>query len=166
MTTTVYVWLLSPGNVGHVSLKIDNEYASFWPSQAAGKKDFKIGQTHEPAFPSSYKVDKRLEGKDCDHTVIFQNLNEEVMIKCWQEFRANPKRYNMLKQNCSTVVAWLLEIGSGVAPGGGKGIKINDWASNSLQKVLFTIRFFGNQIDMWTPNDVHRYAMQIKSTKG
>ncbi|MES2673660.1 MAG: DUF4105 domain-containing protein [Pseudomonadota bacterium] len=166
MTTTVHIWLLSSGNVGHVSLSIDNQYISFWPSGAAGKKDFKIGQTHEPSFPSSYKIDKRLERKDCDHTVTLTKMDEKLMLKCWAEFKQNPKRYNMVKQNCSTVVAWLLEIGSGVLPGGSKGISINDWVSNPFQKLIFKIKYFGNQIDMWTPNDVHRFALQIKSTKG
>ncbi|MCW8999972.1 MAG: hypothetical protein OQK04_14780, partial [Kangiellaceae bacterium] len=64
MTTTVYIWPNLPSETGHVSVQINNTYISFWPNSAAkAKKDIKIGQTHIPAFPTSYKVDCRLEGK-------------------------------------------------------------------------------------------------------
>ena len=166
MTTLVHIWTLTSGNVGHVSITVRNEYISFWPSEAAGKKDFKIGQTHEPRFPASYKVDKKLERKECDFEIILNKMDEDLMIKIWKEFKANPQKYNMVKQNCSTVAAWILEAGSGVSPGGSKGVSIDEWVKNPFQKLFFKIRFLGNQINMWTPNDVHRFVLQIISAKG
>ena len=56
---TLYVWKLRADNPGHVSMQIGNTYISYWPSDAAGKKDVKVGQTHEPAFPKSYATDER-----------------------------------------------------------------------------------------------------------
>lgn len=47
MIVTVNVWKLRPENPGHVSLQIGSVYMSYWPSNAAGKKDVKIGQTHD-----------------------------------------------------------------------------------------------------------------------
>ena len=166
MTTSVHIWLLSPSNVGHVSLTIDATYASFWPGDAAGKKDFKIGRTHKPAFPASYKTDKRLEGRDCDKTVVLNGLQEALMIDAWETFKADPKHYNMVNQNCSTIAAWLLEIGSGLSPTIDKGIRINEWVTNPVQRFVFKLRYLGNQIDMWTPDDVWRYALQVKSYMG
>lgn len=162
MTATVYVWMLTPSNVGHVSIQVDAMYMSYWPSQAAGKKDFKIGQTHDPAFPSSYKVDKRLENKDCDQQLIIKGLNETLMLDTWLEFKANPDRYNMVSQNCSTVVAWLLEIGSGLSPTVDKGVEIDQWAPNNLMRFVLKLRYLGNHIDMWTPDAAFNYALQVK----
>lgn len=166
MATIVHIWTLTSGNVGHVSISVKDRYVSFWPSSPAGKNDFKLGETHEPNFPGSYRHDKKLERRECDFNVVLGNLDEDLMIKLWEEFKNNPKKYNMVKQNCSTVAAWLLEAGSGISPGGAKGININEWVKNPFQKLFLKMKFFGNQIDMWTPNDVHRFALQIASVKG
>jgi len=163
MTTKVYVWTLSSANVGHVSLLVGTEYMSYWPSQPAGKKDFKIGQTHAPAFPSSYKVDKRLEGKESDHKVEINGLNEALMIDTWNQFKSSPDRYNMVSKNCSTVAAWMLEIGSGLSPNVDKGIQIDRWAPNNLMRFILKLRYLGNHIDMWTPDAAWTYALQVKS---
>lgn len=45
---TLYVWKLRADNPGHVSMQIGNTYISYWPPDAAGEKDVKVGQTHEP----------------------------------------------------------------------------------------------------------------------
>ena len=165
MTTTVHIWRNASGNVGHVSLSVGTQYVSFWPSDSAGKKDVKIGTTHEPAFPSSYKVDRRLEQRDCDHAVTLHKIDEPALLKCWETFKTNPKSYNMVKYNCSTVVAWLLQEGSAMTPGSTSGISISDWVTNPIQRWLLKLKYFGDQIDMWTPDDVHRYGLQIKSAE-
>ncbi|WNZ58474.1 hypothetical protein ACJJIQ_07295 [Microbulbifer sp. ANSA003] len=163
MAITVHVWKQKTGNVGHASITIDNTYISYWPSSAAGKKDFKIGRSHSPSFPSGYRVDRRLEGGDADQNILIDGLNETKMIEAWENFKGEQKHYNMKDQNCSTVVAWLLETGSGFASPGKGGIKISDWAASPIHRILFQLRFFGNHIDMWTPNDVLAYALQIRS---
>lgn len=81
----------------------------------------------------------------------------------WKDFKANPENYNMLRMNCSTVVASLLESGSGVSPTVDKGIQINQWIQSPVKKLFLQLRFLGNHIDMWTPDDVMHYALQIKS---
>jgi len=71
MATTVYAWLISGNNPGHVSLQVSHAYMSYWPESAAGKKDFKIGQTHEPVFPTSYKEDEIIdENAFCLHAPL------------------------------------------------------------------------------------------------
>lgn len=166
MSVIVYVWKNSPSDIGHVSLQINDTYVSFWPKSAAkAKNDIKLRQTHESAFPSSYKVDRRLEQKESDNKILIKNLDEELMIDYWNDFKNNQKRYNMLNSNCSTVVASLLEIGSGVAPLKSPSIGINEYVNNKYMRWVLKLRFFGNYIHMWTPNDVMVYALQIRSCK-
>lgn len=166
MTTTVYVWKNSPSETGHVSIQVKDTYISFWPNSAAkAKKDIKIGRTHDPAFPSSYKVDCRLEAKEADCEISINKLDEELMIRYWNTFKDKPDQYNMLKSNCSTVAAALLELGSGIPPNHTPSIRINDYINNPFMRWLLKLRFMGNHIHMWTPNNVRRYVLQIKSRK-
>jgi len=164
MATIVYVWFNSPTDVGHVSLQVGEVYMSFWPRDAAkAKADIKIGQTHAAAFPSSYKVDVRLEGREADSVTRLNRLNEDEMKSHWQRFKLKPDHYNMRKSNCSTVVAALLELGCGVGPTHTPCVRIKDYVNNPFLKWTLKLRFLGNYIRMWTPTDVRLYALQIKS---
>ena len=66
MATTLYVWKISPTNVGHVALQVDDVHMSYWPSEAAGKNDVKPGDTHDVMFPRSYAHGRKLERKPAD----------------------------------------------------------------------------------------------------
>jgi hypothetical protein len=150
-------------DVGHVSLQVNNTYISFWPQSAAkAKKDIKLGQTHEPVFPSSYRVDQRLERRQADSVITLNNLDETVMIDHWSKFTNNPDKYNMLSSNCSTVVAALLEAGSGIEPPNTPKIRIGDYVDNPYLRWVLKLRFMGNYIHMWTPNDVKLYALHVQ----
>ncbi len=162
MNVTLYVWKLRPDNPGHVSLQMGSAYASYWPSDAAGKKDVKIGQSHEAAFPSSYAVDSRLERKPCEEQRTLAGLDVSAMIEAWSQFRATPRRYNMVEHNCSTVIASLLEMGSGVKPSFVSSVAIDDHATSVAQRLFLRVRFFSSSIRMWTPDAVLRYADEIK----
>lgn len=85
------------------------------------------------------------------------------MIAVWEDFKNDLTKYNMVKQNCSTIIALLLEAGSGLSPTVDKGLKIDEWAESPAAKILLKLRYLGNHIDMWTPNDVWLYALQVKS---
>ncbi len=84
----------------------------------------------------------------------------------WLKFKQQPDQYNMRKSNCSTVVASMLELGSGVAPNHTPSIKISEYVGNPYLRWTLKLRFLGNYIEMWTPNDVRLYALQIKSKLG
>lgn len=161
MDVTVHIWRLRKDNPGHVSLQIGPTYVSYWPSDAAGKKDVKIGQTHDVAFPRSYATDIRLERRSCDESRILHGLAGERMVQAWEAFRLQPRQYNMVEHNCSTVVAALLELGSGVRPSFVPGVAIDDHAGNLAQRVFLRARFFSSTIRMWTPDAVLRYADEI-----
>jgi len=165
MDVTVYVWKLRKDNPGHVSMQVDGTYMSYWPSDAAGKKDVKIGQTHEAAFPKSYQSDRRLERKECDARITLQGLATQQMLEAWSQFRQNPQRYNMIEHNCSTVIAALLELGSGVKPSFVPGVAIDDHAGTLAQRIFLRIRFLSAAITMWTPDAVLRYAEEIRMVR-
>ena len=167
MTTRIHIWLNSPDDVGHVSMQVDDVYMSYWPAGAAkGKTDIKYGQGHEPSFSSSYRVDVRVERKEADTSIRIDGLDEQQMKSHWASFRQKPDHYNMRKSNCSTIIAALLELGSGVAPNHTPSVRISDYVNNPYLKWTLKLRFLGNYIHMWTPNDVRLYALQVKSRRG
>lgn len=163
MNVTLYVWLLRPDNPGHVSLLVDNVYMSYWPTEAAGKKDVKIGQTHPAGFPKSYAADRRLEGKECDAHRLIPRLDTAVMVSAWNALRDNPTRYNLVDHNCSTVIAALLELGTGMKPLFAPSVRIDDHATGWSQRLFLRMRFLSTSIRMWTPDAVLTYADEIRA---
>src|SRR5712692_6529138 len=115
--TSVHIWFTDADGVGHTSMQVGTDtYVSYWPGGggAAAKKDIKLKQTHEAAWISGLRGDQRLEGRAPDATVQLNRLNETAMIEAFQALKADAPRYNMLRHNCSTVIAYLPETGSGV----------------------------------------------------
>ena len=165
MDVTLYIWRLSPTNVGHASLKIGDTYISYWPAESAGKKDVKLGQSHQAGFPSSYAVDRRLERKHADEEFTLTGLDTSKMVEAWEQFKLTEPRYNMVEQNCSTVVAAMLQVGSGLQPSFVPAVAIDDHAKSLPQRIFLRLRFFSSNIKMWTPDEVLRYAQEIQSRK-
>jgi hypothetical protein len=161
VSAILHVWNVRPSNPGHVSLDIGAVYISYWPGEAAGKSDFKVGSTHAPSFPRSYAVDRRLERREADAHISVPGLDEARVTAAWEQFRAAAVGYNMMRQNCSTVVASLLQLGSGVPPSFSPSIRIDDHVQGSFERLLLRLRFFGTQIPMWTPDAVQRYALEL-----
>jgi len=168
MSVTVYIWNNSATDVGHASLEVSNgAYISFWPKgNAGGKGDIKMGDQHDTHFPSLYKADRRHEGRDADQSIIIEKLDEKEITTRWVEFKKDSsKKYNMKNANCSTIVATFLEIGSGVPPANSPRLSISKSVGNKAMQLILKLRFLGNYIDMWSPNAVATYALQIKSDK-
>jgi hypothetical protein len=69
----------------------------------------------------------------------------------------------MVDHNCSTVIASLLEIGSGIEPSFVPGVLIDSYAQSAAQRMFLRVRFFSKRIRMWTPDDVLRYANEIEN---
>lgn len=165
MDVRLYVWRLSPTNVGHASLKVGDAYMSYWLADSAGKKDVKVGQSHAAGFPSVYAVDRRLERKHADEEFVLTGLDTAKMIQAWEQFKLTEPRYNMVDQNCSTVIAVMLQVGSGLAPSFVPAVAIDDHANGLAQRIFLRLRFFSSYIKMWTPDEVLRYAKEIQSRK-
>lgn len=167
MSTIVHVWSMTADNgyVGHVSLTVAGKYMSFWPSEAGGKKDVKVNVTHTPRYPDSYRFDCRLEGGPCDREIHLEGLDERAMCDAWNAFVTSQTRYNIVRNNCSTVAAAILAVGSGVQPTFVSQVPIDNYVQDIASRLALRIRFFGSMISMWTPDAVGRYAEQIRTQK-
>ena len=129
----------------------------------AGKEDFKGDAAHPPRFPEGYPSDRRLEGnRDCDRRVDLAGLNEQAMLDGWASLRRDQVPYNMVRHNCSTVIASLLAIGSGIDPGFTPRMSIGKQVPALHHRLLLHVRYLGNSIEMWTPDQVWRYAQDIR----
>lgn len=167
MGVKILVWRGQPNIPGHVSMDMDGVYVSYWPGGGGGgAKDFKVGETHQPMFPSEYRADRRLERRQCDDEVEIEGLDTKRMIDTWNDFLQNPVRYNMVEHNCSTVVAGLLEVGSGVAPSFTPRMWVDRNVDSWVMRFLFRLRYLSAHIEMWTPEAVLRYANELKLRSG
>lgn len=163
MDVTLFVWKVEPGgNPGHSSLQVGNTYMSYWPRTAAGKNDIKLGQTHTAGFMSAYKADVRVERKDSDARRQLIGLKTQPMLDAWDAFMANPARYNMVRHNCSTIIATMLQIGSGIAPSFVPKVAIDDHTQSPASRLFLRLRFFSSHIRMWTPDALLFYADDIQ----
>ena len=163
MSVTLYVWKISPTNVGHVAVQVDDTYMSYWPSEAAGKNDVKLGDTHDVMFPRSYAHDRKLELKPAEELFELSSVDGTRVTQAWTSFVEARRRLFMVDHNCSTVIASLLEIGSGIEPSFVPGVLIDNYARGTAQRMFLRVRFFSKRIRMWTPDDVLRYANEIES---
>lgn len=180
MTVDVYVWLPSGDDHGHASISFDETYISFWPSSESsafkdklvnpsGKgnvKDFVLGVNHRVTLSRRYDVDRRLLRREPDFHIKLNRMDESSMKEVWQSFKDKPAPYNTYRSNCSTIIASFLELGSGVPYGNSPCVYIREYVSHPLKQFMFKLRFLGNSIEMWRPDDIRRYALQIKSVMG
>jgi hypothetical protein len=163
MSTTVYIWRSSPRHpIGHTAMDVNGVYMSYWPATAAGKKDFKLGTQHGVVFSERYALDRRIEKREADSRITLIRLNELTMIEAWRGIIANPPNYNMVKQNCSTTIAGVLEVGSGVVPSFQPKLDVGREVPSNAHRLMLRLRYFTSQIEMWTPDALYRYVMEIQ----
>ncbi len=163
--TIVHVWYTGGGGVGHASMEIENTaYVSYWPGGGGGadaKKDFKLKQTHDGRWISSFGVDRRLEKKDPDATIRIDNLNEGAMNAAFEDLKRSAPLYNMRKHNCSTVVAYLLQVGSAKQSTFVPSMNIAEVLPPGMLKTIVTITTFGGNVKMWSPYALAQYAREL-----
>ncbi|GLR69271.1 hypothetical protein [Agaribacter marinus] len=75
----VHVWPPHGDMVGHASLSFGANYVSFWPEDAAGKKDLKIKRSHPGSFRSALHEDIQAEGGLKPTTIVISRINEEKL---------------------------------------------------------------------------------------
>ncbi|GAB2190583.1 hypothetical protein [Sessilibacter sp. MAH2] len=145
----VHIWLPHDNMVGHTSLSFGNNYISFWPEDAAGKKDLKIKRSHPGAFINALEEDIEFEGNRQPITVIIRKIDERKLSEFVANLISNTPRYQLAKYNCSSVVAECLKAASGKEPSFAPTAK--DYSKLG--------RFLGRGI--WTPGDILRYAREL-----
>jgi len=167
--TNVYIWFNGSEGVGHTSMLIAQQtYVSYWPGGggADAKKDIKLKQTHEAAWMSGLRADQRLERRAQDATISLDGLDEAAMIRAFLDLKASAPRYNMRKHNCSTVIAYLLEIGSKIPAPFTPRVDLTQFISGGLKRQIVRLATLGGVVQMWSPRTVHDYAIAIASKSG
>jgi len=95
---TVYVWssLVNGGKiVGHVSLRVRNEYISFWPIRDKSLST-SVFSPVDICF-RTYEEDVSEEGREPDHTVHLYSLNASKIISSYKQFKK--QRYESSKKS-------------------------------------------------------------------
>ncbi len=147
----VHVWAPQGDMVGHASLSFGTNYVSFWPADAAGKKDLKIKTSHPGAFVGALQEDIHNEGGRQPVTVSIpiSKDNEDKLAKFVADLVSNTPRYQLAKYNCSTLVAECLKVACGKEP----SFEPTPQEYGTLAKLL------GH--GTWTPNQLLRYAKEL-----
>lgn len=145
----VHVWQPHGNMVGHASLSFGTDYVSFWPEDAAGKKDLKIKRSHPGQFMVALKEDIQAEGGRQPITVVIPNVDEAALSRYIANLMSNVPKYQLARYNCSSVVAECLEVACGKKP------SFAPCASDYGRMG----RTLGHGI--WTPNEILRYAHEL-----
>jgi hypothetical protein len=145
----VHVWLPHGGMVGHASLSFGNNYVSFWPEDAAGKKDLKVKRSHPGQFLEALHEDVHNEGDRQPITVSIPFSNFDRLEDFILDLQRRAPRYQLARYNCSSVVAECLQVACEQPP----SFKPSAKDYSRLGGVL------GRGI--WTPTEVLRYAREL-----
>jgi len=149
-----HVWLPHNNMVGHASLSFGTNYVSFWPEDAAGKKDLKIKRSHPGSFMNALHEDIQAEGDRQPTTVTIPNINQEKLSRFVADLVSNTPRYQLAKYNCSNVVAECLKVACDKDPS----------FHPTAQDYGKLGRALGRGI--WTPKEILRYARELASHSG
>ncbi len=166
MAVTIYVWPRDNEHVGHAALRIGALYVSFWPEDAAGKKDISTKRTHVARYSLSYERDCALEGDRQAGAILLHGLDETAMQLAWQNLKDQGLRFNLVRQNCSTIAATLLEIGSRRAPSFPPAVKISDWVASPYKAKVITMMLVRSTVTAWSPEQVWRYGRELIASPG
>jgi hypothetical protein len=163
MAVIVYVWPKDATHIGHASLQVNTHYISFWPADEAGKKDVTIKRSHDVIFMPDYISDCRAEGGREAKSISLYTLDEGAMLEARDQMTQTGCRYNLLKMNCSSFAAALLEFGSKRKPSFVPAIQPRDYIGNSKfgRKATGSIVFSRGSLCSWTPEQLWMYAHEL-----
>lgn len=165
MAVTVYVWRRSAQHIGHASMQVGEVYMSFWPEGTAGKKDVTLKQSHPGAFIESLEEDILNEGNRQPQALTVEGLDEAAMLRTFVDLGAAECRYNVVRMNCASFAAAVLEAGSGRPPSFQPTINPLDYlgtgqGTRKLTEALM-LRYRGTSI--WNPEQLWLYATELRS---
>lgn len=148
----VHVWLPDRQHVGHTSLEVGDDYISFWPDGAAGKKDLKIKTSQPGMLVLNFHQDIRNEGDRMPVTVELPGLDEDAVLSYIAELRRSTPRYQLARNNCSHVVAGALMAGASAKP------SFTPHAGHYGRAG----RILG--LGIWTPDQILRFARELRDS--
>lgn len=146
----MHIWLPHGSHVGHASLTVRDIYFSFWPDDAAGKKDLKTKRSHPGSLQQSLDDDVFAEDGQLPVTVELTGFDEDAVITYVKGVQANLPRYQLARNNCSHVVAEALMAGARRKP------SFIPHAGNygRLGRVV--------GVGIWTPDQVLKFVEELK----
>jgi hypothetical protein len=97
---------------------------------------------------------------------MLHGLDETAMQLAWQNIKDQGLRFNLVRQNCSTVAAALLEIGSRRPPSFTPAVKIADWVASPLKAKVITMVLVRSTVTAWSPEQVWRYGRELLASPG
>lgn len=147
----VHIWLPNPEHVGHVSLSLTDDYISFWPDEAAGKKDLKTKRSVPGSFQKDFLDDVFSEGNRPPITVELSNLDEAKIRAYIKALRKDLPKYQLARNNCSHVIANALRVGAGCQP----SFTPHAGHYGKLGRVL--------GMGIWTPDQILRFANELRN---
>ena len=128
---------MDPPNIGHVALRCEGAYVSWWPNREDGWFGIYSGQAHD-----RFALDAKAEGPGDLHyqlpdvRIPVSDLDEGAIAKWWGKEKLGGD-WRIWRRNCATVVAEALNVG-------GFGRLHPDWDSD---------------VRIWTPE---RLAAHVK----
>jgi hypothetical protein len=166
MAVTLYVWRKGAQHIGHASLHIGDVYVSFWPEDAAGKKDVTLKQSHRAAFMETLEEDIINEGNRQPQALRIEHLDEAAMLRTFVDLGAAECRYNVLRMNCSSFAAALLEAGSGRPPSFQPTVDPLDYlgSGQGTRKLTQALMLRYRSTAIWTPEQLWLYATELRSS--
>lgn len=162
MSVKVYVWRPCGGRVGHCSMAVGKQtYISLWPG--LGRKGFARSVIQKMTmnvkrrpFYRDYESD--LEAEEFEPIVVeLYSLDEAAIEQYWEKVQMSGLEYELTEFNCSTIIANVLYLGSGLQP--------------SFQPLAEVDTYIGlgiplGQVEAWEPKYILQYAKEIKRLKG
>lgn len=88
------------GGFGHVGVRVEFDYLSFWPGDEPGE---------HAAFAYSYDEDLARCGREPDTVIEIHGLVTEAMLDAWEKESAKP--FHPVTHNCCTISARVLVAG-------------------------------------------------------
>lgn len=146
----IYVWLPDGNNVGHTAMQVRGTYISFWPEGGASAKDLKLKRSQPGAYADELKSDIDSEGGREPIVIELTNLDEYAILKYFAEISQNKPRYQILRNNCSHMIAHCLMAGGNVQP---SFVPHAGHYSNLARRLT---------IGVWTPDQILKFAEELK----
>lgn len=146
----IYVWLPHDNNVGHTAMLAGATYISFWPEDGFDKKDLKFKRSKPGDYVLQLEEDIRREGGREPIVVELHNIDEMKVVRHFDQIAENRPRYQLLRYNCSHVIAQCLIAGAERQP---SFTPHAGHYSNLLRRLT---------IGVWTPDQILKFANELK----
>jgi hypothetical protein len=121
-------------------------------------------RSHPPSFSANYQEDVVNEGMREAEKLTLWTLDKDAMTEAAAEMLSAGCRYNLVKMNCSSFAAALLEAGSGRPPSFVPSVDPAHYVGQTkgASTVARSIIFARGGLSVWTPDQLLLYAKELE----